>query len=262
MTTFRDNIRTRTETAYRKLGNGPLKQIIKNVASFFIHGLSFRVDKITVDGQLIQFYRNPMLPAEQLVLDVGGYHLHSSLQPGQTVLDVGAYTGLYTIYAALKVGPQGRVIAFEPDPYNRMMLKRNVRLNKVQNVVCSEKALYSREGTIAFDVQGFGSHVIDNEARRAAVNRVQVTTLDIELARLRISRVDFVKMDVEGTELETLKGCAGTIESGNATEFAVASYHVVEGRQTAPAVESFFRAKGLEAFSGYPGHLTTFGYKR
>ncbi|NQT93416.1 MAG: FkbM family methyltransferase [Lentisphaerae bacterium] len=256
-----DNAKSRTIATYRKLGDGPLKQLIKNVASFVIHGLSFQVEEVTIDDQVVKLYRNRLLPVEQLVLDVAGYNLHSPLQRGQAVVDVGAYTGLYAIYAALKVGPEGLVIAFEPDPYNRMMLKRNVRLNKVKNVVCSSKGLYSKEGTIAFDVQGVGSHVVEDDAKQIAVNHVRVTTLDAELRQLNIPTVDFVKMDVEGTELETLKGCVHTITAASAIEFAVASYHIVDGQETAQAVETFFRSHGLESYSAYPEHLTTFGYR-
>lgn len=261
MTAFLDNVRARTEAAYRQLGDGPLKQLIKNVASLVIHALSFRVEMVTVDDQVIKFFRNRMLPAEQLLLDVGGYHLHSPLQRGQVVADVGAYTGLYSIYAALKVGTEGQVIAFEPDPYNRIMLKRNLRLNRLKNVVCSAKGLYSREGVLAFDVQGFGSHIVEDDGKRRPANRVRVTTLDAEMRRRHVLRVDFVKMDVEGTELETLKGCVETIANSSAIEFAVASYHIVDGRETAEAVESFFRSHGLETYSAYPEHRTTFGYR-
>lgn len=90
----------------------------------------------------------------------------------------------------------------------------------------------------------------------------RVTTLDAELRRLGIPGADFVKMDIEGSELEALQGCVGSIEAGSATEFAVASYHIVGGQETAASVEAFFRAHGLETFTGYPKHLTTFGYRR
>ena len=95
-----------------------------------------------------------------------------------------------------------------------------------------------------------------------AVNNVHVTTLDAELRRLGIPKGDFVKMDVEGSELEALQGCVGAIESHSEIEFAVASYHVIGGQATAPSVEAFFRSHGLETFTGYPKHLTTFGYRR
>lgn len=262
MTTLLDSANTRIVAAYRKLGNNWPKQLIKNAASFVIHRLSHRVEVVVFDGLEMRLYRNRMITPQQLVQDIGGYNLHYHLQHGSIVIDVGAYTGIYTIYAALQIGPKGRVIAFEPDPYNRMMLKRNIRLNGLGNVICSNKGLYNREAVLAFDVQGFGSHVVEGDNARKSVNRIRVTTLDAELARLRIPRVDFVKMDVEGSELEALQGCIRTIEGATAIEFAVASYHVIGGRESASAVESFFRAHGLETFSGYPKHLTTFGYKR
>jgi hypothetical protein len=52
-----------------------------------------------------------------------------ALRPGQCVVDIGAHVGFYTVLAAERVGPSGRVIAFEPDPGNRALLEANVRDN-------------------------------------------------------------------------------------------------------------------------------------
>ena len=57
------------------------------------------------------------------------------LRPGMVVLDLGAHHGFYTLLASRKVGPKGRVIAFEPSPRERRRLIWHLRLNRVSNVV-------------------------------------------------------------------------------------------------------------------------------
>ncbi|MEM6996443.1 MAG: FkbM family methyltransferase, partial [Myxococcota bacterium] len=62
------------------------------------------------------------------------------LEPGDTFVDVGANLGYYTVLAAKKVGPSGRVFAFEPDPESFALLKRNVDRNGLTNITAENKA--------------------------------------------------------------------------------------------------------------------------
>jgi FkbM family methyltransferase len=72
-----------------------------------------------------------------------------SLRPGMVVADVGANLGLYTLLAAERVGPAGRVHSFEPDPQNAALLRRNVAANVYNNVVLHEAAVADRQGVVA-----------------------------------------------------------------------------------------------------------------
>lgn len=63
------------------------------------------------------------------------------LQPGDVVYDVGAYLGLHTIFFAKRVGEQGRVVSFEPMPYNYQALEANIELNGLKNVFPMQIAL-------------------------------------------------------------------------------------------------------------------------
>src|ERR1035441_6724268 len=67
--------------------------------------------------------------------------LGSLIRPGMTVFDIGAHVGHYTLLAARIVGPTGRVYAFEPEPENFALLKRNVELNGYKNVTCVPKEI-------------------------------------------------------------------------------------------------------------------------
>ena len=138
------------------------------------------------------------------------------LKPGMTVLDVGAHYGLYTLLASRKVGKKGRVIAFEPSAREMRMLERHIRINRCSNVRAEQFALGSREG-VAELFLCLGRDTACNSLRPPAVSgptervQVPVRTLDAYLESSRVDCVDFVKLDVEGAELDVLKGATGLL---------------------------------------------------
>jgi FkbM family methyltransferase len=140
------------------------------------------------------------------------------LKPGMTVLDIGAHHGFYTLLASKRVGPQGRVIAFEPSPRERKALLFHVRLNLCWNVNVQGLAL-GNEHTQADLYVVEGSQTGCNSLRPPIVVsetssvRVPVTRLDDWLGSQGFGRVDFMKMDVEGGELQTLQGAAQLLRS-------------------------------------------------
>lgn len=69
------------------------------------------------------------------------------IQPGNTVIDIGANIGYYTILAAQIVGETGKVYAFEPEPKNLTLLKKNVEHNNLTNVVLANKAVSNANGS-------------------------------------------------------------------------------------------------------------------
>jgi FkbM family methyltransferase len=162
-------------------------------------------------------------------------HLQRLIQPGMTVLDIGAHVGYYARMASNLVGEQGRVIAFEPHPRNHEYLTRNV--GSRNNVTILQVALAESEGTAElYDylmMSASGSLHYDERIRD--VQMAQVSTLDIAprigkdfepkkysvrtapidslMAELGISEVDVVKMDIEGAELGALRGMRHTIQN-------------------------------------------------
>jgi FkbM family methyltransferase len=135
------------------------------------------------------------------------------LRSGMTVLDVGAHHGFYTLLASKRVGPQGRVFAFEPSPRERQALLRHVKVNRCKNVTVEGLAIGSEEKDAnLFVVQG--SQTGCNSLRTPASDvpgalistPVHVVRLDDWLERRGVDGVDFIKLDVEGGEIEVLKG--------------------------------------------------------
>jgi FkbM family methyltransferase len=139
------------------------------------------------------------------------------LQPGMTVLDIGAHHGLYTLLASKRVGSQGKVFAFEPSPRERKALQMHLRINLCSNVTVqahavgnedTESTLYVVENWAA----GCNSLKPPDVPAEISPTRVHVVRLDDWLAESKIDRVDFIKLDVEGAELAVLVGARKFLE--------------------------------------------------
>ena len=140
------------------------------------------------------------------------------LQAGMTSLDIGAHHGLYTLLASKRVGPNGRVFAFEPSPRERKALRWNVGLNRCKNVVIEGLALGNEEGERSLYVVN-GHETGCNSLRPPALSgatspvAVRVSSLDQWLGAHKVKTVDFIKLDVEGGELSVLQGAQRLLES-------------------------------------------------
>jgi FkbM family methyltransferase len=135
-----------------------------------------------------------------------------------TVLDIGAHHGLYTVLASKRVGPSGKVIAFEPSPRERKQLVRNVRINFCWNVDIEPYALGkepARNNLYVVEGGEDGCNSLRPPAVQSEIRAVpvEVVTLDAIGSQLGLTKVDFVKLDVEGAELEVLKGALGVLQT-------------------------------------------------
>ena len=139
------------------------------------------------------------------------------LKKGMTVIDIGAHHGFYTLLASTKVGVDGKVISFEPSPKEREKLKYHLILNNCSNVSVEGYALGKYNGETKFFIangrdSGFSS------LRRPKINGqirtiyVPIKTLDKYLQSRNIKKVDFIKIDVEGAELEVLEGAKNLLK--------------------------------------------------
>ena len=128
--------------------------------------------------------------------------VESCLRPGMVVIDAGANIGWYTLAMARVVGPSGRVYSFEPAEEELTRLRSNVRLNRFENVRIKPLALAEAEGWATLsDTLDAGTTYVGGGKRRIAT-----TSLDRLVAEEGLERIDFIKMDVEGSELHVLRG--------------------------------------------------------
>lgn len=129
--------------------------------------------------------------------------------PGDIVVDAGANIGLISVFCGLRVSKSGLVIAFEPHPETAQILRRNIAINQLNQVQVFERALGSKPGTakIYSNLQinrGAASMVDFKEG--APSFKIQVDVLDDVLSSIQHEKVNLLKIDVEGFEMEVLKG--------------------------------------------------------
>ena len=176
------------------------------------------------------------------IVDDFNYYQHFyKVQDKDVVIDAGANCGHLSIFFSKLVGQEGKVFAFEPDKFNIDRILKNVKLNEdlFENIEIKDLLLWNKNEFIDFYEAGtVGSSAVwipDNEhcVKKEAVR------IDDWVKANYIEKLDFIKMDIEGAELEALEGCVETIKTLK-PNFAIASYHVVNNEQTFIKVEQFF----------------------
>src|SRR5262245_50644826 len=75
--------------------------------------------------------------------------LERAARPGSCAIDLGANVASLTVLLAHKVGSQGRVVSFAPEPFNYCLLQRNVETTGLSNVICEQAAVTEREGPVS-----------------------------------------------------------------------------------------------------------------
>lgn len=127
------------------------------------------------------------------------------LQPGMVMVDVGANIGYYSLLAAERVGPSGKVLAFEPGARSVMLLEQSARANKFSCIQTHQMAVADQNGELFFTMDDSNGGIHRGEVD-ASAERVRAVALDDYLSAE--PRVDLVKVDVEGAEGLAVRGMA------------------------------------------------------
>ena len=194
-----------------RLNSPKLRHPLRALAGYLLQQSGYSENfSLSCDGYVLPFFRHSNLaltiwsdpdwndPAEQFA---SGW-----LRPGDIVVDAGANIGTFTATAALRVGPHGRVHAFEPHPQTFRAIKRTIQLNRFQNVDCHDMAPSDRSRLARISNLGRKddcNHLVDEFSEG---HDVSLTTLAEFMARENLSRIDLLKIDVEGHELAVLRG--------------------------------------------------------
>ena len=140
---------------------------------------------------------------------LGSYEYHKRrlfeklIHAGDTVYDIGAHVGFYTLLASILTGPAGRVYAFEPLPRNVRYLRKHLALNRVANVTVFEAAVTDTDGFT--DFQESDSH-LEGRVTPGGNLRLKTVSLDRLVTAATIAPPHFLKVDAEGAEFAVLTG--------------------------------------------------------
>jgi len=129
---------------------------------------------------------------------------------GLVVYDVGAFHGMLTMFFASR---SKHVVSYEPNEVNRARLIENVCLNHLFNVEVRKFGVGSElgSGTLSYSPAMAGGGSLDPNAIAPVSQTVQITTLDHDIAASKLPAPDLIKIDIEGWELEALKGARETL---------------------------------------------------
>lgn len=210
------------------------KQIIEGIRYFDLI-FSYAVEN-TIDLSS-NFYINYLgckietnfLQVKEISFAINTYNKHYKLKEGDIVFDLGGYHGLYSILASKKIGDLGKVYCFEPDPNNFEICKRNIENNNLKNIILINKAVSDHSGSNLFFKRGHGSRIVDSSFKsntKGSMCKIESTSLSDFIREEDLKRIDFIKADIEGSEVELIKDYLEKIlPLGIYPAMAIACYH-------------------------------------
>jgi len=177
--------------------------------------------------------------------------LFSLAQTGQTVIDVGTNVGEVLMNFAQRVGPKGRAIGFEPNPETLARCRHNLALNSFANAEVHGVALGAEPGSVRIGRPQQANAGADRVVHSDEGIEVRVTTIDEMVGTLGLERVDLIKIDVEGYDLNVLRGSAETIERFRPTMFVeLCDSNLREQGDSASGLVEWLEQRGYQVSDG------------
>ncbi len=159
---------------------------------------------------------------ERAILTTGTYEdeinkaIRLSLKTGGVALDIGANIGLQSLRMSQAAGSDGKVIAFEPLQYLQKKFKKNIGLNKANNIILLPYALSDQESKAEFKIDpntwNQGAFSIAGKQDGTELQNVEIKIGDDIPEIKALSRLDLIKIDVEGFEFQVMKGLKNTLQ--------------------------------------------------
>jgi len=232
---IRDDVRASSEAPLLEQAQGwrtgPSRLPIAGLSGSLQHfeGVPFDGQRLRVDcglGNIVYTFLK-----RQYYFERGGVRIQP--EPGERVIDAGACVGDTAVAFAARVGPAGRVYAFDPLPTHvtasRYNLEQNAFTGRTAVVPLAVGSATSNANQTLSQATAVlpGFSVVGQEAK------IPMTTIDDFVAAERPGRIDFIKMDIEGAELAALQGAAGTLLRDR-PKLAISLYHRPEDFVTIP----------------------------
>ncbi len=138
------------------------------------------------------------------------------IKPNDTILDIGAHIGLFSVFFSKKLSDKGRVICFEPTPGTFQILEKTAELNDLKNCTLVNAAIADKSGSLNFnltssDGEGSNANSLVHTERTVNVTKVKVFSID-DYRRAEKLKINILKIDVEDYELNALIGAKETFD--------------------------------------------------
>ena len=192
-------------------------------------GFDFNLYELPENGAPLKLHSNALGILQTFLLEQYAYRRSTDpicAGPGDVVIDGGGCWGDTTLYFAAKVGSGGKVYCYEFEPGNLDVLRKNLELNPhLEGIVgIVENALWEKSGEVlTYDPGGPATTVALRQNQSAMA---QTTTLSIDdlVSQQSLPKVDFIKMDIEGAELNALRGAEQSLRAFKPS-LAISVYH-------------------------------------
>lgn len=181
-------------------------KFIINISTKFVNfKLNFIPLNKKMGGRGIFLYREKIEPLMEYGLKF--------IRKNDVCIDAGANQGIYSIPFAKIAGSKGKVIAIEPMKYAQAILKKNSKLNNLRNIQIYSGVISNKNKKEILDLTaGVGSASIIRDFGKKKILKVVSTTLDNLVKKYDLKRINFIKMDIEGSELSALHGAKKTLK--------------------------------------------------
>lgn len=197
------------------------------------------------DGESFTFYEN-LIRRDYLQHGI-------QLNPGDTVIDVGANIGAFAVLAAHRVGPEGKVFAFEPASAIFARLQRNVQLNELKNLTPINAAVGGTNGEgrlYLADRSAYASLYEQCDGHESvATETVRVQTLASVMEGFALDRLTLLKLDCEGAEYDILDRLDS--ETARKIKQITMETHSIPGRDTGE-IARILQRLGFTTHRTYP----------
>ena len=193
--------------------NGLIKKSFNVVNSFAISQLN--ESKIIINNQIMYLDEK-----DSLQLNFNGNFepveteiVKKEIKENDIILDIGANIGYYSLIFAQLTGKSGKVYSFEPDPTNFEILKKNILVNKHENVILENKAVSNKEGNLKLylSTENNGMHRI--YPSKWCKESIDINSIKIDNYFNKNQKIDFIKLDIEGAEYDALLGMESIIQN-------------------------------------------------
>ncbi len=168
----------------------------------------------TVHGDL--FWLDPVKYLDKCIIKTGSFERKSTelfkkvIKEGDTVIDVGANIGYYSVISSRLVGENGKVIIFEPTHHYREILETNLKVNNINNAEVYNYGLSNKEGRKDIFI-GDCSATLHWVGDSSAIKKERIK-LKTFVSEQNIKKIDFVKIDIDGHEPLFLEGAWDSLE--------------------------------------------------